>query len=111
MFGLFKKKLSTQDLLLISIKSAVMCKESERQNGGLMTEPAIIESVLQAVASDDSRTLSPTELSVGTSWAMSLLLEGSFVSRLHVRAKRGPIGTFTEQDERDIKRILPQAFR
>jgi len=111
MFGMFKKKITTQDLLLISIKAAVLCKKSEDDNAGLMTDPTVIKMVIQAVSKGDSKSLSEAESNLVTTWVMSFLLEGDFVERLLARTRNGPIGTFTEQDERDIQRILPTAFR
>lgn len=108
MFNLFKKKISTQDALLISIKSALICYVEEKESNGLPSTPSRIE---YHVRSSSNLNLSQSETDLIAFWASRFLYEKNFIEKLALRALKGPLGTFSKEDELIIEKIIPEAYK
>ena len=108
MFNLFKKKISTQDALLISIKSALFCYIEEKVSNGLPSTPSRIE---QEVKSTSTIILSQSDTDLITFWASRFLYEKTFIEKLALRALKGPLEMFSREDELIIEKIIPEAYK
>lgn len=105
MFGIFSKKLSHEQLLLISIKASILLRGVERQNG-LMTHPDEIDSVVRSLFGKEALKFDANDLDRAITYVMAFLTERQFVDRLLVRAMTENLGSFSEQEEREIRKII-----
>ncbi len=111
MFGLFRKRAPAGSFVIVAVKAAVMLRATELENGGLYTAPEALRFTTDAIAKEMGVDLGGNLREVTHTCVMSLLMEQKFLDRLIARAEKGPIGTLTEDDEKDITRILGGLLR
>ncbi len=106
MFGLFKKRAPAGSFIIVAVKAAVMLRVTELENGGLYTTPEVLRVTTDAFAKEMGVDLGGNLREVTHTCVMKLLMEQKFLDRLIARAEKGPIGTLTENDEKEVTRIL-----
>ncbi len=107
MFGIFNKSINTQEALLLSIRTALICYVEEKENGGRVTTTSEIDAHVTALA---KQPLKKSDVDLISFWAGRFLYEKFFIKDLAARALQGPLGTFSKSDESKIEKIIPEAF-
>lgn len=110
MFGLFRRKVTTHDVVSISIMAAGLCRTQELENGDTPCHPAFVDAAISEGAKEGGFTLSSTERQVAEAFVLKLLLERDFISELVERVSQGTFGPLSVADQRRVKAILPEAF-
>jgi hypothetical protein len=105
MFGLFEKKAPPGSFILVAVKSAMILRQAERENGGLMTPPEAIDFSVRAVAKRISYDLSGQLAEVTKTCVMCFLMEEKFIDKLLARDTGGTVN-LTVDDEKQIDRIV-----
>lgn len=105
MFGLFKKKARAGSFIMVAVKSALVLRATERENGGLYTPPDVLRTTTNLIAVQMNVDLNGDLRELTNTCVMELLMEQKFLDRLIGRAMKGPIDTLTEDEENEITRI------
>jgi hypothetical protein len=107
MFNLFDKKLNTQDALLLTLKVALICYVEEKENGGIPLAPHKITSHVKDIS---NIKIPEKQIELIGFWVSKFLYEKIFITSLAKRAHLGPLGTLSASDEKQIEKIIPEAF-
>jgi hypothetical protein len=111
MFGISKKKAPEGSFIIVAVQAASILRNTEIQNGGLYSTPQAIKATVKSVANQMSVELNGNLAEATQTCVMELLMEQKFIDKLLLRARNGPIGTLTIQDEDDIARIVEHIFK
>lgn len=107
MFGLFKKRPTLDDLILVSVKSAILLRDNELRTGA-MTHPDVINIMVGGVSKKMSVKLGDIDFERVVTFTMAFLMEQKFVERLLKKAMNEGVGEFSEEEEREIMKIIQQ---
>ncbi len=110
MFGLFRKKAPAGSFIPVAVKSAMILRQVENENGGLMTPPGDIDLAVRAIAKKMNYSLDGSLLEVTKTCVMCFLMDGKFIDSLIARDTGGTVA-ITSRDESEIDRIVGHLLR
>ncbi len=111
MFGFLKKKESSGNFIIAAVEAAAILRAVELQSGGQFTDPDVLIKTTNSIIKRRNIESNETLEKITHSCVMQFLMDQSFIDGLLNRSKNGPIGTLTENDEREIERIVGKFFK
>jgi hypothetical protein len=105
LFGLFKKPAPAGSFIIVALKSALILRATERQNGGLYTELEVLRATTDAMAKQMNAQVTGSLRDITYGCVMELLMEQNFLDRLITRSINGGLQELSKSDENELKQI------